>query len=164
MSSNRSEPHSWRYSCVVRDEIISLTELRNRLEHSFRPDTASQGFLGTTPSTGHCAAVAAIVYELFGGEMISAPVEGQSHWINRLQVNGRTVDADLTGDQFGRLPIQIGPPGELYAGLRVRSPAELTSETLARASLLAKRAGLNEIARTLEEKRATRSGLSHERA
>lgn len=138
-------------------QISTLKELRRRLDAAFRPDTASQGFPGTMPSTGHCAAVAAIVHELLGGEMISTLVQGHSHWINRIELNGQTIDADLTGDQFGRPPIQIGQPGELYPGLRVRASVELTPETLDRARLLAERAGLVDIARALARRLATRS-------
>jgi hypothetical protein len=139
------------------DQIDAVRELRRRLDGAFRPDTASKGFPGTTPSTGHCAAVAAIVHELLGGEMVSTLVQGHSHWINRVECDGRSIDIDLTGDQFGRAPIQIGHPDELYPGLRVRSPTELTAETLERARLLAERAGLMDIVRGLSEKLAKHS-------
>src|SRR5688500_12788561 len=98
------------------DHIDTMRELRRRLDGAFRPDTASEGFPGTTPSTGHCAAVAAIVHELVGGEMVSTLVQGHSHWINRLDCGGERIDVDLTGDQFGRAPIQVGRPDELYPG------------------------------------------------
>jgi hypothetical protein len=140
----------------MRDEIEKLTELRRRLEGAFHPDTASQGFPGTVPSTGHCAAVAAIVHELFGGEMVSTRIDGHSHWLNRLRLENRTLDADLTGDQFGRPEFQIAPAGELYPDVRIRQPAELNAETLERAELLARRAGLTDVSISLL-RRARRS-------
>jgi hypothetical protein len=135
------------------DSTETLRDLRRRLEYAFGADTASGGFPGTAPSTGHCAAVAAIVHELLGGEMVSTRVEGHSHWLNRLTFGSRTIDADLTGDQFGRPELQVADPGELYPELRVRSEAELTAETLTRAELLAKRAGLSDVSVALRIRR-----------
>jgi hypothetical protein len=141
-----------RYHLRVRDPVSILHELRRRLDPAFRPDTASNGFPDTTPSSGHCAAVAAIVHELLGGEMVSTLVHGHSHWINRLDEGGHKIDVDLTGDQFGRDAIQIGPPGTLYSGLRIRREAELTAETLERARLLAERSGLTQVEHALANK------------
>lgn len=146
------------------DEMTTLEDLRRQLEGAFRPDTASPGFPGTTPSTGHCAAVAAIAHELLGGEMVSTLVQGHSHWINRIELNGQRIDVDLTGDQFERPPIQIGQPGDLYPGLRVRAPSELTAETLERARLLAERAGLVRVARALTERLAAHCHAHSRRA
>jgi hypothetical protein len=146
------------------DQIDTVRELRRRLDGAFRPDTASKGFPDTSPSSGHCAAVAAIVHELLGGEMVSALVDGYSHWINRVDCDGQKVDIDLTGDQFGRAPIQVGRPGELYPGLRVRTPVELNAETLERAQLLAERAGLTGAAQALGERLAARSLSQFRRA
>lgn len=142
--------------------VESLTALRKRLEAAFRPDTASPGFPPGTSSSGHCAAVTAIVYELLGGEMISTRIESYSHWLNRLKLEGRLVDVDLTGDQFGRPPIQIGAAGELYPGTRVRTPEDLNDETLGRAMLLAKRAKLEEAVRAVEAEVGKRKAVSHD--
>jgi hypothetical protein len=135
-----------------------LTKLRNQLDAAFRPDTASTGYTGTVPSTGHCAAVAAIVHELFGGELVSTIIREQSHWLNRLQRDGTWFDADLTGDLFGYPPIQIGKSGKLYAGLRVRYSSELSTDTLERASQLARRAGLTSVAESISYKLKSRPG------
>jgi hypothetical protein len=136
----------------------SVEELRRRLSGAFTRETAAPGYVPGIPSSGHCAAVAVIVQHSLGGEFISTIVDGQSHWLNRLSLHGQLVDLDLTGDQFGRPTIQVGPPGTLYPGTRVRLPEEVNAETLGRASRLADRAGLVEIAARLQDairKRAT---------
>jgi len=86
-----------------------------------------------------------IARELLGGEMVSAKVQGLSHWFNRFRVKEALFDADITGDQFGRPVLQIAPEGELYADTRVRRPEHLNEETLKRARLLAERAGAPEV-------------------
>jgi hypothetical protein len=117
-----------------------LMSLRRQLEAAYRPDTAAPGFQGSTPSTGQCAATSVIARELFGGDMVSAKVQGLSHWFNRFRVDGASFDADITGDQFGRPVLQIAPEGDLYTDTRVRLPEHLNEETLRRARLLAERA------------------------
>lgn len=128
----------------------SLERLRKTLEGGFQPDTAAPGFLGSTASTGHCAAVAVIVHALFGGVMISVLVEGHSHWLNRITNGGKSLDVDLTGDQFGRPPIQLEEAGQLYPDTRVRKAAELTKETLERARRLAERSGVVEAVHVID--------------
>jgi len=132
--------------------------LRGKLDRAFRPDTAAQGFSGKTPSTGHCAAVSAIVHHLLGGELISARVKGMSHWFNRIKVRDRCFDVDLTGDQFEFPPIRIEDAGKLFPGGKSRACKELNVETLCRARLLAERAGLKDahdaLLRTLQDRPA----------
>jgi hypothetical protein len=121
-------------------ELCTLvTPLRKSFESAFSPDTAAPGFAGTAPSSGHCAAVALILYENLGGKLVSAKVDGQSHWFNRFYVGEDDVDVDLTGDQFERPPIQIAQPGALYPGTRERSIGEVNDETRNRASKLRER-------------------------
>jgi hypothetical protein len=140
----------------------TLHSLRKQLERAFRPDTAAQGFRGSTPSTGHCAAVAVIVYELLGGVLVSTLIEGHSHWLNRLPLGGRALDVDLTGDQFGRPPVQIGDCGQLYPDVRVRKPDELTDETLLRARLVAERSSISEVVRAIDAALTRRAGTVRE--
>jgi hypothetical protein len=116
--------------------------LRRQLESVFTPKTAYGGSVGPVASYGHCAAVAAILLESLGGELVSASVGGISHWFNRLQIGRRQFDVDITGDQFGRVAVQMAPEGELYQGSRVRARSELDRDTLARAELLRAKAGL----------------------
>ncbi len=137
--------------------LREVTEsLRKELEREFRSDTAAQGYTGSVPSSGHCAAVAVIVREIIGGEFASALVDGTSHWFNRIHIGSTAWDVDLTGDQFGGNAVTIAEAGTLYSGTRVRLLAEVNAETLSRAKLLAHRAGLmlaeNEIATKLNEK------------
>jgi len=131
--------------------LKALRVLRDRLERGFAPDTAASGFSGTSPSTGHCAAVSTIVNEVLGGRLVSARVSGLSHWFNRVRVGRDDVDLDLTGDQFGFDAIQVAKAGALYPGTRVRTFLDLNTETLARARVLAGRSGLAEVASTLQK-------------
>ena len=127
------------------DLLRQLQLLRRRLESAYGPDTAAPGFVGNTPSTGQCAATSVIARELLGGEMVSAKVQGLSHWYNRFRVRDAFVDADITGDQFGLPILQVAAQGQLYADTRVRPREHLNAETLRRARLLAERAGATDI-------------------
>lgn len=148
------------------DAVAKLEDLRQRLELAFAPDTAlPRAVVGQppecTPSSGHCAVVSAIVREAFGGDLVSASVNGESHWFNRVQVHGDAFDVDLTGDQFGFPRLQIAPPASLYEGTRRRMPEDLNVETLQRAVTLAERAHLIDIASSLRATVARRqAGLA----
>lgn len=131
----------------------TLLELRELVERGFGPDTAAPGFGGATPSAGQCAAVAVIAHELLGGQFVSAKVHGLSHWFNRIHVDGQWLDFDLTGDQFGRDPVQVASAGYLYPGTTIRHEHEVNPETLERAIKLAERSGLVDAARQLREHR-----------
>ncbi len=120
-----------------------LASLRGRIEKAFRLSTSAQEYSGLTPSAGHCEVVAITVHELLGGELVSALVNGQSHWFNRLNNDvGERIDVDLTGDQFRYPKLRIANAGNLYPNTRVRARNELTNETLRRAFIFAQRAGL----------------------
>ncbi len=81
----------------------------------------------------------------FFGSLVSTVVNGKSHWLNRVRVGLKSVDLDLTGDQFGRPSVQITEKGTLYPGERLRQPQELTSETIHRAKKLASKVGIKSI-------------------
>ena len=115
-----------------------LVDIKKLLSAHFAEDTAYPGTVYTTLTAGHCAAVAAIVYDQFGGEFVSARHEGRSHWFNRIE----DFDVDLTGDQYGLEPVRVGATGSLYSGTRVRDAGDMGHETRVRARLLALRAGL----------------------
>lgn len=117
-----------------------LVAMRRLLERAFSPETGRHSRVDVLPSFGHCAAVAALVFEKLGGSLVSTNVDGYSHWFNRLPVGNRLVDIDLTGDQFGRKTVQIAKAGQLYDGTKTRAFTELDEETLARARLLLNRA------------------------
>ncbi len=130
--------------------LDALHELRRQVEPHFRPDTAAQGFKGTAPSTGHCAVVSVLVHNRLGGEFVSAFVDDVSHWFNRLRTKDGALDVDLTADQFGRQPIEMAVAGQLYDGARIRSSDDLNVDTLQRAMLLARRAGMSDVVAQLE--------------
>lgn len=142
----------------------TLSFIRAQLQRAFHPDTAAQGFPGTTPSTGHCAAVSAIVHELVGGKLISTTIGGHSHWLNRLTFSSEEFDVDLTGDQFGLPAIQIADADALYPQTRVRDGAELNVETLERTRVLAERAGFLNVAQVISSLLKHRKELSHKNA
>ncbi|GIV04170.1 MAG: hypothetical protein KatS3mg015_3000 [Fimbriimonadales bacterium] len=126
--------------------LAELERLRATLEPAFSRETASPqtSSAGKPPSAGHCAAVAAIVWQRLGGELVSARVQGESHWFNRVKIGERVIDVDLTGDQFGLPPVMAAEPGRLHPGTRPRTPSELQDETIQRAILLARKAGLDD--------------------
>ena len=120
-----------------------LIDLRRRLEAGFSTETAQRDSIGgEVASAGQCAAVAAVVREIAGGRFVSTMIDGRSHWFNRIDIDGSAWDLDLTGDQYGREPVQQAAAGSLYPGTRERTEADLTPETLQRAIILARRCGL----------------------
>ena len=119
--------------------VHALAELRGELQKVFSDDTAAPGNNRATPSAGHCAAVAAIIHKRYGGQLVSAKVCGESHWFNRLDADGKSLDVDLTGDQFGKAGFQVWAAGALYPDSRVREASDLNEETRWRSSLLEQR-------------------------
>lgn len=119
-----------------------LRILRSQLEEGFSSETSQKGKEHLVLSAGQCAAVAVIIQTLLGGEFVSAVVEGESHWFNRLPTSHGMIDVDITADQFGFSPIRIAAAGQLYAGTRVRSETEVSANTRHRSELLRQRAGL----------------------
>lgn len=126
----------------------TLADLRGYLEAAFTSETAAEGLGGRGVSSGQCAAVSLVVMEELDTKVVSAYVDGISHWFNRIERES-AVDIDLTGDQFGRPRVQVGKAGELYPETRERSISEADEETIDRAILLATRAGLDEAASSL---------------
>ena len=127
----------------MREQLCEdLYSIRASLEKAFSYDTAHKHRLGWTPSAGHCAAVAVIVNTILGGSLCSATVDGESHWFNRVSDGSQLYDIDLTGDQFGKKPVQIAEIGRLYAGTKLRQWFDLNADTMARANRLAERAKL----------------------
>ena len=137
-----------------------LVKIRARLEKGFSHETAWDSLQSTVPSAGHCAVVAAIIWGILGGSLVSANVNDISHWFNRIWLGDQPFDCDLTGDQFGWPAVQIKSAKELYFSTRERSPDDLSGDTLRRAVLLAQRAGLFEVAESLEKRRHSKK-LNH---
>ena len=138
-----------------------LRRLRRRLETAFSDETAAPGFPRLTPSAGQCAAVSVVVHFGFGAGLASAQVQCLSHWFNRIRVGHSFVDVDLTGDQFGKPDVQVGPSDSLYGGTRSREPVELHNETLERAERLAARAGLVSVREGIAKELQARRRAEH---
>lgn len=132
--------------------VAELRTLRERLEPVFAQDTALPGTPPSIPSAGHCAAVAAVVQQRFGGGLVSAYLEGEPHWFNRLATDATVWDVDLTGDQFGFPAVQVAKSGDLYPRTTPRDVCELEPETIERAARLATRASFVDIARALRRR------------
>lgn len=140
-------------------------DLRQALGNAFGRDTAWDAAAYRGGADGHCAAVAAIVWMLLGGELMSTASETVAHWYNRLTVRRDDgaegfVDLDLTGDQFGYAAVRLSFQQVLYEDGRQRTGADLADETLGRARRLAQRAALAEAAVLLdaeEDRRRLRS-------
>jgi len=106
-----------------------LRDLRKDLEKCFAAETV-YFFNEEIPSTGHCAIVAAIIYKRFGGNLVSAYVNGIKHWFNKID----DYYIDLTGDQFGFDPVQIKK--DLYENCLIREWMHLNSTTLERLEIM----------------------------
>ncbi len=110
------------------DYETKFSRLRDALELVFSTET-SHIIDPTCPSAGHCALVALVVQQIYGGELVSAMVRDQSHWYNR--IDDREVD--LTADQFDRAPVIIHHIDDpIWQNSRVRSISEVKSETFVR--------------------------------
>lgn len=125
--------------------ISRLVRLREMLDGAWAADTASPGtqWRDYLPSEGHCAVVALIIYQKFGGELLSTRVDGSSHWYNRIRdESGAWMEVDLTADQFDGPSFQFSrtPPCQpLYAQYRVRPLSDANDETIVRSDLLLSR-------------------------
>ena len=117
-----------------------LWQLRSLLEKGFSAETSLPGHTTGRLSAGQCAAVALVMHELLGGKLVSATVEGISHWFNRLQTGDGEIDVDTTADQFGLPSIRISRVGELYPGTRVRHNSDVRDETRRRSNLMKRKA------------------------
>ncbi len=154
MRNVRVDQRTGRAAGTVNRLRAAALRIRLKLLPFFAPDTAAPGTSGNTPSSGHCAAVALIVNELLGGELVSATVQGVSHWFNRIHARGQLLDLDLTGDQFQMPAIQVAKAGSLYTDTRVRNLRDVRAETGRRALTLASRARFVNIAHRLGAKYA----------
>jgi hypothetical protein len=138
LNSGVTDNRSVRSPLELKKEIESF---RAKLERVFHADTANRLVGGAHPaSSGHCCAVAVILWDALGGELVSASVNDASHWFNRITLGDVCYDFDITGDQFGRPSVQMADSGHLYAGTRLRDLREVDKPTRARTEVLAKRA------------------------
>ena len=122
-----------------------LLSARSRLAAAFSADTAAPGTARGTGSAGHCAVVALLVRASFGGELVAVTIGRSSHWFNRIVIDGRCFDVDLTGDQFGFEPVRMRVAGGLFGATRLRVTTEVREETFARAIRLAARSKFDSV-------------------
>jgi hypothetical protein len=64
----------------------------------------------------------------------SAVMNGESHWYLRIQLADTAVDVDITADQFGLSPIQVGL--DIYPDSKERHENEIDEDTRRRFSIL----------------------------
>lgn len=119
--------------------IQHLRVFRAQLDNAFSKTTAHPLADYNCKSAGHCAVVSKLLYDWYGADMVSAIVNGNSHWFNRVLIGGDTCDVDLTGDQFGFDSVQVAAPGRLYPNTRLRKNEEICSETMSRYNIFVNR-------------------------
>lgn len=89
-------------SLPSRDVCESLKPLREAMELVFSCETAYGTCKSYNPAAAHCFMASALLQDLYGGEIVYGEVGMVPHyWV---KIGRRYVD--LTGDQFGRPPIQ----------------------------------------------------------
>ena len=85
-----------------KDMCKSLLPLREAMELVFSCDTAYGTCKSYNPAAAHCFMASALLQDLYGGQIVYGEVGMVPHyWI---KIGRRYVD--LTGDQFGRPPVQ----------------------------------------------------------
>jgi len=94
--------------------MLTIEKFKDLVIRSGNRETSStpERWEEENPTLGHCAIVALLVQELFGGDLLRASLEGtefdyaRSHYWNLLEDG---TEIDLTEDQFlGRRPNLIG--------------------------------------------------------
>lgn len=115
--------------------IEGATILRQLFNPVFGADTACEYKEYTSGSRGHCACVALIYWNIYGGDMASTIINNESHWYNKIIQNGQSLDVDLTLDQYdGTKQVHIAPL--LHPIFKIRSVSEINSKTAQRSLLL----------------------------
>ena len=131
---------------LTSDHIKFMDALKSfRQALVFSKDTAYSPDEWKGGSDGHCAVVALLARHRFGGDLVSAEINNQSHWHNLFWWNeGFPVCVDLTGDQFGRDAIQVrfANPAWIYERTRARDVSEVDAKTKSRAAKLNSRSGV----------------------
>ena len=92
--------------------------VRTALEHAWSSETATQ-WSPENPANGQCNVTAAVVHDLFGGEVLRTRVGGVWHYYNR--IDGRR--SDLTDSQFTRPGARFDPPAAYADELSSRDAA-----------------------------------------
>lgn len=94
--------------------MVAIEQLHQAIHTSAKAETSAtpDHWKENNPTLGHCAVVALIIQDMYGGELLRASLErtefeyGRSHYWNRLPDG---TEVDLTEAQFeGRKPELIG--------------------------------------------------------
>jgi len=85
--------------------IFDETRIRKALEGAWSLETAIQ-WSKENPANGQCNVTAAVVYDLFGGEILRTRYPSFWHYYNR--IDGKRVD--LTDSQFSRPGARFSAP------------------------------------------------------
>ena len=101
------------------DKVFDEERVRGALTHAWSRETAVQ-WTAENPASGQCNVTAAVVHDLFGGELLRTPLPGVMHYYNR--IDGRRVD--LTDSQF------------TAPGARFQAPAPYADEVTSRDAAL----------------------------
>lgn len=118
------------------DPIKGARMLRRLLNPVMCADTACIGIdYSGAPSRGHCASASIIFFSIYGGDLASTTINGESHWFNKLLA----VDIDLTLDQYGAQQEVSIAPG-LHDVYRIRPLSDVSAETWLRSMSLMSRA------------------------
>lgn len=107
-----------------------LTVLKNMLV--FAANTSYDPSEYKSGSKGHCAVCAVIVNYIWGGDVVSATIKGESHWFNKIG----NMYCDITGDQFGYPSIQVEK--DLYPKVTKRVRVDFGDALLHRVQTLVK--------------------------
>jgi len=112
-------------------------KIRTALDSAWSLETAPQ-WSAENPANGQCNVTAAVIYDLFGGEVLRTPIGDLWHYYN--QIDGRR--ADLSDSQFTRpnarfdlpVPYEDAPTtrDEAMVGIPQREYDALRSALLAR--------------------------------
>ena len=87
---------------------VALEPLIAAIREAWTRETSAdpRGWSDANPAWGQCAVTALLIQDGHGGDLLRAEVNGVSHYWNRLPSG---VEVDLTREQFGDLPLPMGP-------------------------------------------------------
>ena len=115
----------------------------------------------------HSDSVAVIVQQVFGGDIVSSEVgtAGGIHWFNRIggDDDGPLYDVDLVALTHSD-GIAVGDVGSLWPNSFVRWIGDVPRQSIHLAAMLARSAGMTEVAKNIRELIATLQELPPEEA
>ena len=85
--------------------VFKEGQIRKALEAAWSLETAAQ-WSPENPANGQCNVTSAVIYDLFGGEILRTRCSGVWHYYNR--IDGNRID--LTDSQFSRPAARFAAP------------------------------------------------------